>query len=138
MSLNTFGGFHGRLVSRVSRHWAGRISDVAANDLMKMYESMFLAYLSVILLLTAFMVSVSCGWPLLGYGFIAAAFVSGGCLFAYAWTSGRAAGIDIAREYGLPESMWRKIKVKTPERFDQWLATQGVAKEKQGRRTDPP
>ena len=66
------------------------------------------------------------GADVVGYVLIVVAAVAAVTCFAVAVGYARVAGEDIARQYELPARSWRRAKVKTPEQFDRWIATQPV------------
>jgi hypothetical protein len=114
---------HHRLVARRITAWQGRISDEAADYSLRMYELIFVAYLIGIASAVLFVVLIAAGLPVVAIAFVIAGLASGGALFGLATHFGRAAGHEIARQYGLPPGSWRRMTFKTPREFDQWLAS---------------
>jgi hypothetical protein len=117
---------HRRLVSQRINSWQGRISDEAADNSLRVYEFMFLAFLNAIICIALSLASSSLGVPVMALTFGVLTFVLSGVCVVFAWHFGKAAGIAIARGYGLPDRSWRKMKFKTPEQFDKWLALRGT------------
>lgn len=101
--------------------WQGRISDRAADSSLRMYEAVFLAFMSAILGMIAFVVAMTVGEKLAAVVFVCLVYASAAAFLIRGLLYGRAAGRDIARQYGLPAGSWRRMKIKTPEQFDRWL-----------------
>lgn|GEM_PF-5866648 len=122
----TLSGTHQRLVDKRIETWRGRISARAATTSLQAYELILAGYLLGFGGIVAFSVCVLVGADMVGYVLIAMAAVAAMTCFAVAVRYARVAGEDIARQYGLPARSWRRAKVKTPEQFDRWIATQPV------------
>lgn len=113
-----------RLIKSRMAMWNGRISEYAATKTLQMYEFMLLGYLSAILCVVVACICVLAGAGSASVVFFVLALVCGAVFLSFALRAGRAGAKDVARQYGLPNGAWRKMKIKTPEQFDRWLSSQ--------------
>lgn len=113
-----------RLVTSRIALWNGRISEYAATKTLQMYEFMLLAYLSAILGVAIACVCILTNADTASVVFFVLGALCSAMFLGLALRAGRSGAMDIARQYGLPEHAWRKMKIKTPEQFDRWLGSQ--------------
>lgn len=125
--------FQQRLIESRVAMWNGRISDYAATKTLQMYEFMMLGYLNVILCVVVACVCVLADADAASVVFFVLAVLCGAVFLSLALRAGRAGAMDIARQYGLPDGAWRRMKIKTPEQFDRWLSNQLGAGQYPGR-----
>jgi hypothetical protein len=119
-------GIQKRLVDKRIEIWHGRISALAATRTLQAYELLFAAHLLGFAGIVALVVCGLAGAEAVGYALLALAVVTAMTCIAVALLYARTAGLDIARQYGLPARSWRRAKLKTPAQFDRWIATQPV------------
>jgi hypothetical protein len=117
-------GTQQRLVDRRIQLWRGRISPFAAEKTLQSYEFLGLAYGSAIVCVALACVCILANQDAVSTALFILAFILVATFLSLAMRLARRAGMDIARQYGLPDSAWRSVKVKTPEQFDRWLSTQ--------------
>jgi hypothetical protein len=115
--------WHLQLLQRRIAIWDGRISDTALDYSLRVYEFFMLVYLSGFVFMCLFLVSLLMGAGAYSYLFIVAGFAALIIFSRAGWHSAKIAGLDVVRSLGLPDSMWRHVKAKTPEQFDRWKAT---------------
>ena len=115
--------WHLQLLQRRIAAWDGRISNTALDHSLRVYEFVFLMYVSGFLFILLFIFSLLMGAGAYSYLFIFAGYVALIVFGRAGWQSAKIAGLDIVRSLGLPDSMWRRAKAKTPEQFDRWRAT---------------
>jgi VIT1/CCC1 family predicted Fe2+/Mn2+ transporter len=109
----------------VIRHqavWADRMSDNAADKSLRLYECVFIAFTQGVLFLILFLALMKFELTFLAYVSIVVTLAIGAACLLLGLHYGREAGIDIAQSNGLPNSAWRRARVKTPASFDKWLA----------------
>lgn len=122
MLISKFRDVHQRLVVRRQRIWGQRISDNAADKSVRFLEFMFVGYAQAIPFLVVFVALKQFRLDLLANVGLVVSLVIGLLCFVTALHYGKEAGLDIARSYGLPDSAWRRVKAKTSDQFDGWLA----------------
>jgi hypothetical protein len=112
--------WHQQLLRRRIAVFAGRISDRALDHSLRVSEYLLAMYVFGFLCMCAFVSAELLGAGGYGYGFIAVGFAQAAVLGTLGMRSARIAGLDIARQLGLPEAMWWRVKAKTPQQYDRW------------------
>lgn len=111
------------LLERRRALWRGRISDYASDESARSLALILLAYLLGIVGVIVFIVLAASISGLAG-GIALAAFVVGAAvILMFAWAAAKRAALDVVSQYGLDESKWRQVKLKTPDQFDRWIAS---------------
>ena len=116
-------GWHDRLVAKASRAWNGRISDLALRHLLRSLEYRGLQLVWVISMLVLFAVSTQLGAGPYAYVFVALVIPGVVACSALAFRHLKAASLDVARSLGLPDARWKKVRMRSPQAFDQWKAS---------------
>jgi hypothetical protein len=112
--------WHRQLLRRRIAVFAGRISDRALDHSLRVYEYVLAMYLLGLVCVVAFVSAELLGAGGYGYGFIAVGFAQAAVLGTLGMRGARIAGLDVARQLGLPDSMWWRVKAKTPQQYDRW------------------
>lgn len=101
--------------------FGSRISESALELSMRMYVYMLLGQLITLLAVIMAIIASTTFNSVTGFTVFIIGLACSTTIFIRALAAGKAAGIDIAHQYGLPVKAWKSIHIKTPADFDTWL-----------------